>query len=462
MSGNDRQYIFHESTMSLCPDCLRPLSAKVVIRDKMVLLLKNCPEHGDMEELLEEDALYYLKRREYDKPGTASKTQTDRSQGCPFDCGLCPEHDQHTCIGLIEVTNRCGLGCPVCFADSGPGGFLDLESIGKMMDFYQDAEHGQAEILQISGGEPTEHPEILQILKMAKEKRFKYLMLNTNGIRIAEDLAFVKELKTFTNGFEVYLQFDGFDAQANQRLRGRDLSALKERAVQNLADHEVPMTLVCTVERGLNDRELGKTIAYGIDSPWVRGINFQPLGRFGRITELPRTGITLSGVLKRIEEQTHGMIRMDDFIPLPCNVERIALTYLLKTKAGFLPITRTSNVKEYISIINNTFAFKVEDLLKNAGEGLLQWDCACDCIKFLKDFQRLIPKDLRLFSPTERLHMVNEGTFRISVNAFVDPYNFDLKSMQKECVHIITPDLKRIPFSAYNLIYRRDYERYYR
>lgn len=462
MNPFDRDYIFHEATVGLCGQCLKTIPAKVIFKDA-VYLLKNCQEHGIQQELFEEDIGYYLKKREYDKAGTAPVAQTKFSRGCPYDCGLCTEHDQHTCIGLIEVTNRCDQNCPVCFAQSGEGGFLDLEQIEAMMNYYQEAEHGTAEILQISGGEPTAHPDILRIIEMAKEKKFKFVMLNTNGVRITEDEAFVQELHRFTKGFEVYLQFDGFDSKTGRMLRGKDLTELKRRAVQNLAKYEVPVTLVATVGNGVNDHELGKIITFGIDSPWVRGVNFQPLGRFGRMDELPEhPEITVSGILRRIEKQMNGMIRLDDFIPLPCNVERIAITYLYKQKSGFVPITRQARIKEYLPVINNTFAFKVEDMLKDAGEGLFSWCNTCGCLKFLDDIRKFVPKNLKLLSPAERLRLINEHTFRISVNAFIDPYNFDLKSMQKECVHIITPDLKRIPFSAYNMLYRKEYEGYYR
>ena len=280
-----RDYIFYEFTNSLCPECLKTVPAKVVLKDKKAFLLKYCPTHGEQLELLEELAEYHLKKRQYDKPGTRMKVHTKVEKGCPFDCGICPQHDQHGCIGLIEVTTKCNLHCPLCYADAGQGSFLSLAKIEEMMDFFQDSEGGQAEILQISGGEPTLHPDIISIIKLAKAKKFKYVMLNTNGIRIAEDEAFAKELRQFVGGFEIYLQFDGFKESTYLSLRGESLLEKKLKAVDNLARYNVPTTLVSTISNGINDEEVGQIFAFGLKQPYVRGINFQPAAFFGRTNQ---------------------------------------------------------------------------------------------------------------------------------------------------------------------------------
>ena len=451
-----RDYIFHEFTNSLCPDCMKSVPAKVVIKDKKVCLLKYCPDHGEQLELFEESADYHLKKRQFDKPGSEMKIQTKVNKGCPFDCGVCPQHDQHACIGLIEVTRRCNLNCPMCYADAGKGDFLPLDKIEQMMDFFQDTEYGQAEILQISGGEPTLHPDIIKIISMAKRKKFKYVMLNTNGIRIAEDEAFAKELQQFVGGFEVYLQFDGFKQSAYESLRGTNLYDVKLKAINRLTEFKIPTTLVATVANGINDDEVGRIFNFGLQQPYVRGINFQPAAFFGRTSQDRKANrVTLSGVLQRLEQQTGGMLRMQDFIPLPCNVERVAITYLYKTsKGGFVPITRDVRIQDYLHIINNTFVFTIEDALKNAGSSVRDIKTTCDCFKFLNDFRHIVPLDFFIKSKEQKMDYVDNNTFRISVSSFLDAYNFDMKSMQKECVHVITEDLRKIPFSAYNILHR--------
>jgi 7,8-dihydro-6-hydroxymethylpterin dimethyltransferase len=453
----DRKYIFHESTISICPKCLERVPTKIIFENNQVFLKKYCKNHGEQRELFEEDIEYYKNKREYDKPSTISKTQTNIKNGCPFDCGLCPSHDQHTCIALIEVTNRCNLKCPTCYANSDTGGFLSIEKLSKMMDFLIESEGGEAEILQISGGEPTLHPDIIKIIRLARTKKIRYVMLNTNGIRIAQDEEFVKELSKFKGGFEVYLQFDGFSRKTNIGLRGKDISKIKLKAIENLKKYNVPITLVATIQKGLNDHELGKIIQFGMETPCIRGVNFQPIAFFGRGNfKDTKNRITLSGIIKKIEKRLPKLFIKGDIIPLPCNVERVAVTYMARSENNvFIPITRNIKIKSYLPLIDNTFAFEADRILKNKSKELLTNPQGCNCLDFIKDIRVIIPLSYSLKSNEEKLKYLNENTFRISITSFVDVYNFDIKSMQKECVHIITPDLKKIPFSAYNMFHRK-------
>jgi 7,8-dihydro-6-hydroxymethylpterin dimethyltransferase len=314
MPKNQKDYQYIESTISLCPSCLKRIDAKIILRDDKIFVLKYCQEHGEQEEILEENAQYYLGRMQYTKPGSVSKTQNERKDGCPFDCGLCPEHEQHTCIGLIEITKNCDLKCPTCYASSGAGGHVPLEKIDEMMDFFIDSEFGRAEILQISGGEPTTHPQIIDIIKLARKKNIKYVMLNTNGLRIANDENFVKELGQFVGSFEIYLQFDGFDEKTYKHLRGKNLLETKKRAIKSLTKYKIPITLVSTIERGINDWEVGKIIEFGINTEYIRGINFQPVAFFGRFGSLDtKNRVTITGIIENIDRQMKGMLRKSDF-----------------------------------------------------------------------------------------------------------------------------------------------------
>lgn len=447
-----RDYQFLTATMSFCEACEKLVPAKLAEREGKIYLLKYCPTHGIHGELYEEDAGWHRKKPLYDKPSTLTPPQTPLRNGCPYDCGLCPCHDQHTCIGLIEVTSACDLGCPVCYASSGAGKPLPLDTIEKMMRFYWEAEEGRAEILQLSGGEPTTHPEILKIIGMAREIGFPVVMLNTNGIRIAEDGAFADALARYSDkGFEVYLQYDGGDDSVYAALRGRPLADLKRRAIAALTSRHIPVTLVATVARGVNDNCLGEILDLAMHTDYVRGVNLQPLAYFGRLDGRERDPMTLSGVLNEIARQTGGLLQTDDFIPLPCNVERVAITYLLKRDGSFWPVTRGANPDAVTPMVENTFLFTAENLLKNAKTG-----CCCKCMDFLKTFRTALPPDFLKKSGPEKKEYIDTSTFRISVSSFVDMRSFDLKSMQKECVHIITEDLRRIPFSAYNMLYRNE------
>lgn len=460
----NRDYTYIEATSSFCNVCMKLVASKVIGKEGKVYILKYCPDHGETIALLEEDILYHLKKRHFDKPSTPMITQTSINKGCPYDCGICPMHDQHACIGLIEVTTRCNLNCPTCYANAGEGKDLTLEKISDMLDFFIKAEQGRGEILQISGGEPTLHPQILDIIQLAQDKKIQHVMLNTNGLRIAEDLEFVSQLSTFKGGFEVYFQFDGFKESTYQHLRGDRLFETKKKALQNLMDAKIPVTLVMTVEKGINDDEVGEVFSYALSKPYIRGVNYQPVAYFGRLDSRKEDKMdplmnrsTISSILNSFELQTNGMLTSEDFVPLPCDVERVAITYLSKSnKGGFIPITRHVEVKKYLHLINNTFAFTIEQMLENATEGKKNLKTFTSCCDLMSDFRRIVPFDFLTKSKAKKMEYIDYNTFRVSISSFIDPYNFDLKSMQKECVHVITPDLKKIPFSAYNMLYRQE------
>jgi len=448
MSLSERAYDVLEATLSLCPECLTTVQAKLVEQDGHIFLRKHCPVHGPQEALLEADAAYFRKRNDFSRPGAAGPTQTPVRRGCPWDCGLCPSHEQHTCIGLIEVTQACDRGCPTCYAGSRPdGAHLPLARIQAMIDFYVASEGGAAEILQLSGGEPTQHPDLLAILDYARASGLAYVMLNTNGHRLAYDEALVAELAARVGGFEVYLQFDALEDASARPLRGPGVFPWKLAALRALERHHVPVTLVMSVEAGVNDHAMGDLVAFAMGFRNVRGVNFQPVAWFGRRPEAApaRERTTLTGVLQGLEAQTGGQIRLADFVPLPCDVDRVAVNYLYRHPGGWTPITRGVDVRPYLPYIRNTFSFRAEEFLQALPSG------GCCGLAELLAF---IPRTFLHRTRPERVQYINENLFRLSVVSFLDAHNFDLKAMQKECVHIITPELRKIPFSAYNLVHR--------
>jgi hypothetical protein len=450
-----RDYVYHGQTRSFCTTCKQLVDAKVIVKNGSAYLLKHCLEHGEELALFEEDASYLYDRDRFDKPGNRIKPDTETRRGCPYDCGICPDHEQHTCIGLIEVTQFCDLGCPVCYASSGTGDALPLAQIESMMDFYRAREGGKPEILQIGGGEPTTHPEIESILRMAKRKRFRYLMLNTNGVRIARDRAFVAFLKTLTPGFEVYLQFDGLTEKPYQKLRGTKLLDHKRAAIKTLQDAQVPITLVATIARGVNDDQIGDVVNFGIEQDCIRGVNFQPVAFFGRTTGHDvKNRVTLSGIRRAIEVQTNGLFRKEDIIPLPCDIDRVAVTYAVRKDGHYVPVTRNVHLDGYLELIDNTMDFRAEDIVRNAVAASVTKGLACDCLRLKDEVSAILPDGYVKWTPAQRAAFIDRNTFRITITSFIDMHNFDAKSIKKECVHIITPDLKRIPFSAYNMLYR--------
>ena len=221
----DRDEIFIEHTKSICPVCKIVLEAEVNVRENKVFLRRTCPDHGVIEGLIYGDAEMYFDSLRYNKPGTLPlETQTHTEHGCPLDCGLCPDHKQHACLGIIEVNTGCNLDCPICFADSGtkqPDGFsLTMEQVETALDAFVRAE-GEPEVCMYSGGEPTIHPLILDFIGMAYDKGCKTVNLNTNGIKLAHDKKFVEKLATsFKQKPNIYMQFDGFNERTHLEIRG--------------------------------------------------------------------------------------------------------------------------------------------------------------------------------------------------------------------------------------------------
>ena len=206
----ERPYTYYDFTLSLCPQYLRRIEAKIVFEDGNVFMLKRCPEHGRQKVRIATDIEYYKSIRNYVKPSeTPRRFGTATHFGCPYDCGLCTDHEQHSHLTVIEITDRCDLTCPTCYAESSPthGRHRTLAEVEAMVDLVV-ANEGEPDVIQISGGEPTLHPQFWEILDMCKRKPIKHPMVNTNGVHLTKDEAFVVRLATYAGAFEVYLQFD--------------------------------------------------------------------------------------------------------------------------------------------------------------------------------------------------------------------------------------------------------------
>ena len=241
-------YTFLGTTTSLCPHCRRVVDAKIIARGQRVYFRKRCPEHGLVEDFVCSDVAYW-DRNEFAQPSRVPrKYGVEPDKGCPLDCGICTEHEQHTCIALIEVTSNCNLRCPTCFAESGPGGkHIDFGTYTRMVDRLVELE-GVVDVLQLSGGEPTLHPELVRMARYAAEQTIQVVMINTNGVRLAKDRRLAGELAELRDRLEVYLQFDGFDPSTHTALRGEELLETKLAALDVLREHGIRTTLVCTVD----------------------------------------------------------------------------------------------------------------------------------------------------------------------------------------------------------------------
>ena len=411
-----RPYLFYDVAISICSTCYRKVEAKTVFQDDKVYLLKRCPQHGPEKVLIADDVDYYRRCREvFLKPPEMPQIyNTPVKWGCPYDCGLCTDHEQHSCLTLIEICDYCNLRCPVCYAASGPERqqFRTLEQIEKMLDAVVRNE-GHPDVVQLSGGEPTMHPDFFTIVEMAKARPIKHLMVNTNGVRIAQEEDFVRRLAEVREDFEVYLQFDSFERDPLMQLRGADLRRVRQDALEKLNRHNISTNLVVTLKKGLNDHEIGKIIDYALQQPCVRGVTFQPIQDAGRLEKwvpndfgdgstknegapsfaffakggnsdtLPTTNrldsptrgsyvrnfnpatdrLTLTEVRRKILEQTK-VFRPEDVIPVPCHPDSLAMAYALKLNGKVIPLTSMIPPEVLINGAANTILYEQDPAVR--------------------------------------------------------------------------------------------------
>ena len=449
----DRNEVFVEYTKSICPVCKVVVDAEVNARDNRLYLRKRCPDHGGFEALLYSRADWYFDSVRFNKPGTIPlETQTEVSRGCPLDCGLCPDHKQHACLGILEVNSNCNLDCPICFAGSGhhaQGFSLTLEQVEAGLDALVAAE-GAPEVVMLSGGEPTIHPLILEFIALARAKGIGMVTLNTNGVRLARDRRFAEALA----GLEpvIYLQFDGFDEQTHLRLRGRDLRAVKEQALQRCADLGLAVALVAAVERGVNDHEVGAIVRHAVSHPAVRSVVLQPVTHAGRHLPFdPMERLTNPDVISSIVEQLPGWFAPSDFFPVPCCFPTCrSVTYVLADGDTVVPLPRLLPLEHYLDYLTNRVL--PDPSIRGALEKLWSASATPGSDSMASQLECLA---CGLDSP-KALDRLAQRALMIVVQDFQDAYTLNVRQLMKCCVVEIVPDGRLIPFCAYNSVGYRE------
>lgn len=444
-------YLFLGQTTSLCEECLALVPAKVIAEDDNVFLQKRCREHGVQKTLIADDLAYWKSQQDWLKPGDrplAVQTRTDH--GCPYDCGLCPDHEQHSCLAIIEVNEACNLSCPVCFADSSVKreAHRPLAEIERMLDILVESE-GEPDLVQISGGEPTLHPQFFEILEAARRRPIRHLMINTNGLRIAREPGFAERLATFMPRFEVYLQFDSLRREPLMALRGADLTRVRQEALEALERNNISTTLVVTLKKGLNDEEIPEIVRHALTWRCVRGVTFQPIQATGRNEDFDprRDRVVLTEVRRRIAQA--GVFQLEDLIPLPCNPDQICIGYGLRNGSQVLPVTAMLPRDLFVAAAPNTVTFEAFPELRRGIFDLLSLATAqADTHEKLASLLCCLPE------AAVPQNLTYENTFRVVISQFLDRYNFDLGTVKRSCVHFVEPDGRIIPFDTYNTFYR--------
>lgn len=473
----------NKKTKSICPECLKVLDAEVFEQDGEVLLRKECPEHGSFQDVYWSDCTQYLRAEKFGCEGDGVlNPHTKTKLNCPFDCGICPQHKSHTVLAIIDVTNRCNLRCPVCFATAGTTGYVyepSKKDVSNMLKNLRSNDPVPPPALQFSGGEPTVREDLFDLISLAKELGFHHVEVNTNGLRLAKSLDYCRGLVE-AGMSTVYLQFDGLTSDVYSFTRGIDLLEIKMKAIENCRKAGIhSVVLVVTLINGVNDHQIGDIIRFAIkNSDIVKCVNVQPVSLCGRIPEDKRRKmrITIPDFMRLCEEQTNGKIKVSDFYPVPAvapiskaigalkkkhYVEftthphcGMATYVFIKDNGEFVPITRYVNVDKLMEAMKQVS----EEVSKGHEKGAkLRLIGAMRHMKFglLKKFIWPVLKT-GSYDALRDLHM---RMLMISSMHFMDPYNFDLERVQRCCIHYAVPDGRIIPFCTMNSIHRSNIEK---
>ncbi len=476
-----------KSTTSLCPECTQPIAARLFAEDGKVWMEKTCSEHGEFRDLIYSDVKLYLKMEEWsfgDGRGLANPAVTDATR-CPSQCGLCSMHQSHTGLANIDLTNRCNLTCPVCFANANAAGTLyepSFDDVRRMLQALRNERPVAGRVVQFSGGEPTIYPRFLDACRMAKEMGFSHVQAATNGIMMSnpEFAMKCKEAGLDT----LYLQFDGCTDAVYMKTRGEPLLEKKMRVIENVRNAGMKIVLVPTIVRGVNDDEIGAIVQTAVDNADViSALTFQPVAFTGRLNrnELAAKRFTQADVAHQVSLQSGYTDAYHDWFPLTCvtpfsklisalkGEETISLTchphcslgtYLFvddRTKTA-IPITRFVDVGGMLQDIYQ-IAQKAERASIMLWSKIKVWNSlqkhfhkelappGLDFTKFVQTLQGMTDKKLG------RNGMDGTFTYRtilVSAMHFMDSYNYDVERVKRCVIHYAAPNGLLYPFCAYN------------
>jgi len=478
-------YVLLKSVRAVCPRCFADdpnfdpewptdvLDGHLVERDGAVYLRRWCRRgHGEVWSLYEEDAELWRYLQQWRVPTRQINPDTQEIFPLPlgYEYGLGPSHQQHSCVFLLDVTTQCNLSCPACFTSSSPAAshYLPLREVVHAVETAIVREDGRLDVVMISGGEPSVHPEIVAILDALAPLAVTRILLNTNGVRIANDDAFLAALARLRDRVEVYLQYDGTREETHHALRGTDLRATKRRAIERLSQACVFTTLVATVAE-VNAGEVGAILDTAFATPYVGGVMFQPVFASGRAPHVdPLRRVTTTGVLRRIEEQTAGRVKARDLIALPCShPDCCSIGYFLadnqRTFRSLAAIVGEDGLKRSLSVFGNSIAF-TESLaqVRAALGGVMSESMTLSRPELVAHLKTICSacdvggfgEMLKLaFVPGASARFVGERVKRVTIKHFMDANTLITERLEQCCVHVAGAgnDVVRMPFCAARL-----------
>ncbi len=443
--------LWQENTEGLCPTCLLKIPARLYRDNDQIWLETVCPQHGINRALLASDAEQYLRLRHFTAP---------RLSGSCY-CG--PEENSSSCtppvcVLLLEITNACNLRCPTCYADASGHDFMPIEEAKRRLDAFF-LQQSKLDVLMLSGGEPTIHPRFIEILDLALSYPIEQVLINTNGLRIAQSDSLCEALHIRKKRIELYFSFSGFRLETHLHLYGKDLRVEKERAMQRAMEAKIFTNLVVTLERGMNDDEAGELLRYAFSKYHIAGIILQPAMSSGRYEHSyqPETRLTLTDTLHLLEEQSEGILRVSDVAALPCShPDCCALTYgvLRADRSGFVPLTRHLDIGRYLELFADriSFAGLVGAALKRVWNDMTHMRGRQTLSDMASLFAEAGVRDLipLIGKPEE----AGKRLFRVVVKPFMDAHTFDWQRAEQCCTKILDENGKSVSFCEYNVLHR--------
>lgn len=462
--GTTGDHLFKHTT-STCPGCLELIPAKVVIRAGEVFFLKTCAKCGPSEALVSEDAKHYVGAYAFARAGTKPlKFAAEVKHGCPADCGTCSDHEQHTCLPIVEITDHCNLECPICIVNNRYANHISIAAFGKIVETMIQNE-GQCESIALSGGEPTSHPRLLELIDVASREEIGRVVILTNGVRLGRDRAFAEKIKE--KGAYIGLQFDGFTADTHQKIRSRDLCKEKEAALRMLKELQIPTQLIFVAARGVNEHQIGQVVELLLAEDHILSLNFQPAAFTGfgggTFPHDPMDRLTIPGVIRAIEEQTNGKLRTSDFSPLPCSHPQcVSLTYLLRLNDGtHLPFGRFVDFRRHGTLLRSSATLGASPEIHDAMNDVIHDVFARqDEIPRAPEILAALRRSLdvmfpsRTVRPNEAIRLGEQQAKSIFLHHYMDRHDFDLERLRKCCHHYPQVDGRVMPACAFNMFHR--------
>ncbi|MBU0728931.1 MAG: radical SAM protein [Proteobacteria bacterium] len=453
----------HSATRALCNLCGALCDAKIVFSDDKVFLVKWCPDHGESRALVCSDVEWYLRSLSYVKPGTNPANRAINALGpCPGSCGLCPRHQQHTCVPILEITDQCNMKCPICLVAGRVSEELSPEQVNTIIDNLLRYEE-KINMLTLSGGEPTCHPRFLEIVDLVLRPEIGLVSVSTNGLLLSQDDRLICELRD--RGVVISLQFDGFSPEVYQKLRGNaSLAEMKRKLVEKIISLGGQVSLTVTLARGVNEQELGEILDLFFAHDEILSIMIQPFADTCRAhREMPREcidAVTIPEVVKLLAGASGGVIQEKDFTPLPCSHPGcFALTYLLKTAEGrFVSLPSILPAEDYLDMIKNQALMNTDwqslAKIKDALYALWSSDGIVPDREAVLKTVRKILLELNAFdnnsSHRKTLDIGLKNIKSIFIHHFMDRATFDLSRAVKCCNHYPQADGRLLPACVRN------------